>query len=395
MGTITTRKRKDGTVAYKAQIRVRRSQKIVYGETETFDRKEAAKAWVKKRETELAEPGAIERIAAGPEPTLKDAIDRFLKEVEDVGDIGDTMGRVLKRIAGLPVGATHASKVDSTVLVDYARDRIMNDGVLPQTVNGDFMNLNAVFKVAAPAWKIPLDPQAMEQAKDVCRRLGLIAQSGERSRVPTIDEMNLIMGKFWDISRRRAWAMPMLKIAAFAIFSTRRQEEITLLRWDDLDETAKTVIVRDLKHPRKKIGNHQVANLTDEALAIIKSMPRISERIFPFTTDSIKQSFIRATEWMEIEDLRFHDLRRAGVTRLFEMGWNIPNVAAVSLHRDWNMLRRYTNLQFQGDRYAGWPWLQKAIDLEWTGPKKQKKSPADRGQLLRRGVNEADEAIIA
>jgi hypothetical protein len=39
----------------------------------------------------------------------------------------------------------------------------------------------------------------------------------------------------------------MQKIIAFALFSTRRQEEITLLRWDDLDDDR--ILVRDMKHP--------------------------------------------------------------------------------------------------------------------------------------------------
>jgi hypothetical protein len=36
----------------------------------------------------------------------------------------------------------------------------------------------------------------------------------------------------------------MQKIVAFALFSTRRQEEITLLRWEDLEEDR--VLVRDM-----------------------------------------------------------------------------------------------------------------------------------------------------
>jgi hypothetical protein len=46
----------------------------------------------------------------------------------------------------------------------------------------------------------------------------------------------------------------MQKIVAFALFSTRRQEEITLLRWDDLD--GDRILVRDMKHPGDKIGNN-------------------------------------------------------------------------------------------------------------------------------------------
>ncbi len=46
-----------------------------------------------------------------------------------------------------------------------------------------------------------------------------------------------------------------------------------------------------------------------------------------------------------IKDLHFHDLRHEGISRLFEADWDIPQVAAVSGHRDWKMLQRYTHLR--------------------------------------------------
>ncbi len=62
MGTITARKRKDNSTAYTAQIRINRDGKTVYQESQTCDRKQVAQAWIKRRETKLAQPGAIERV---------------------------------------------------------------------------------------------------------------------------------------------------------------------------------------------------------------------------------------------------------------------------------------------------------------------------------------------
>jgi len=61
MGTITARPRKDGSTAYLAQITISRDGKAVVRENQTFDRRPAAAAWIKKRERELAEPGALEQ----------------------------------------------------------------------------------------------------------------------------------------------------------------------------------------------------------------------------------------------------------------------------------------------------------------------------------------------
>jgi integrase len=64
--------------------------------------------------------------------------------------------------------------------------------------------------------------------------------------------------------------------------------------------------------------------------------------------------------------LHFHDLRHEGISRLFEVGRSIPQVAAVSGHRSWQSLQRYAHLRQTGDKYAGWKWLavvsQKADD---------------------------------
>ncbi|MET3579963.1 hypothetical protein ABID19_002994 [Mesorhizobium robiniae] len=50
-------------------------------------------------------------------------------------------------------------------------------------------------------------------------------------------------------------------------------------------------------------------------------------------------------------------MRHDGVSRLFELGFNIPKVASNSGHRSWTSLKRYTHLRQTGDKYDGWKWL--------------------------------------
>jgi integrase len=112
-----------------------------------------------------------------------------------------------------------------------------------------------------------------------------------------------------------------------------------------------------MKDPEKKKDNDILCDLPPEAIAIIESMPRTAPEIFPFSTDAISAAFTRVCQFLEIDDLHFHDLRHEGISRLFEMGKTIPQVAAVSGHRTWNSLKRYTHLRQAGDKYAGWKWL--------------------------------------
>jgi integrase len=112
-----------------------------------------------------------------------------------------------------------------------------------------------------------------------------------------------------------------------------------------------------MKHPGQKIGNDVWCDLPDEALRVVLSMPRVDQRVFPYNHRSISSRFTRACKALGINDLHFHDLRHEGVSRLFEMGETIPHVAAVSGHRDWKSLQRYTQLQQKGDKWKGWNGL--------------------------------------
>ena len=103
MGTIIARKRIDGTTGYTAQILRKKSGKIIHREAQTFDRRQAASAWLKRRETELSEPGAIDR-AKVPEKSLANAIDRYIGESRKA--IGRTKAQVLASIKECDIART-------------------------------------------------------------------------------------------------------------------------------------------------------------------------------------------------------------------------------------------------------------------------------------------------
>jgi len=151
----------------------------------------------------------------------------------------------------------------------------------------------------------------------------------------------------------------MHRVMGFALFSTRRQEEITRITWKGLDADHSRVFIPNMKHPGDKAGNDVWCNLPDPALMIALAMPKAKDRVFPYHSDTISAAFTRACKFLEIEDLRFHDLRHEGVSRLFETGLSIPQVAAVSGHRSWSSLQRYTHIKQTGDKYQEWGWLDR------------------------------------
>jgi len=345
MGTIATKTLKDGTIRYMARLRIMRDGKT-YRETETFDRRAAATAWLKHREVAMAAPGAFNRVE---DPPLAVAIDRYIEESRHA--IGRTKAQVLRTIKDDPIAGMRCSHVTSAALLAFARRLKCK----PQTVQNYLSHLGAVFAVARPAWGYPLDHQAIKDTFTVSKKMGVTGKSVARERRPTLDELDQLMTHFGNVRIRRKESTPMQKITAFALYSTRRLEEIARIRWEDLEPGR--VLVRDMKNPGEKIGNHIWCDLPPEAEAIARSMPRVDDRIFPFGTDAIGMAFTRAGQFLAIDNLHFHDLRHHGCSRLFEMGWSIPHVAAVSGHRSWNSLKRYTHLRQAGDCMAGWKWL--------------------------------------
>jgi integrase len=349
MGTIVERRRKDGSIAYLAKISITRDGKIAHRENKTFDRRPAANAWIAKRETELSKPGEIER-AKTSHVTLADAIDKYVTET--IKAIGRTKAQVLEAVKAYPIAGMPCDKIASHHIIELAQQLI--EGRQPQTVGNYLSHLSAVFTLAKPAWDYPLDKSAMDDAMVVAKRMGLISKSKRRDRRPTLAELEILMEHF---ALRRADFAPMHVLTAFAIYSTRRQEEITRIAWSDLDEVNSRILVRDMKNPGEKLGNDVWCDLPPEALAIIQAMPRDGERIFPYGTGAISANFTRACALKGIEDLHFHDLRHEGVSRLFEMGRDIPRVALVSGHRSWSSLQRYAHIRQSGDKYEGWKWL--------------------------------------
>lgn len=363
MATIRARKKVDGSVSYTAQIRIKKQGRVVYQEAQTFARKQIAQAWVRRREAELYQPGAIER-ANRKGITVKDMIDRYLVEMEKARPLGKTKRATLAAIADMDFGQVLDSEINSQRLVDFALWRMSDEGggIQASTAGNDLAHLGAVLSIARPAWGYEVDGHAMADARKVLRKLGYNMKSRERDRRPTLDELHHVLTHFVGMQQRRPTSINMLKVVGFAMFSTRRQDEICRILWADVDEAGRRVLVRDMKNPGQKIGNDVWCHLPEEAWLIMSSMPKTCAEIFPYNAGSISTSWAKACRFLEIENLHFHDLRHDGVSRLFEMDWDIPRVASVSGHRDWNSLRRYTHLRGRGDHYVGWPWLGKIIE---------------------------------
>jgi integrase len=338
MATITTRKRANGTTAYRAEIRIKKKGEIIHQEAETFDQRKLAEAWAKRREIALQVPGALS--AARAKHSIGELIGWYIEEYG--AGFGRTKLAHLQFLQKLPFADLSAISITAQGLIDHVRAR-RDEGAGPSTVNNDLIWLRIVYRAARPALNVPFDLQVIDDAAAHCREQRLIAKSRKRDRRPTDDELDRL-NKYFKGRDGRA-RIPMVEIMWFALHSTRREDELTQLLWSDNNEADMTGVVRDAKHPRSKEGNHRTFKYTPEAWAIAQRQPKTDVRIFPFKGKSIGAAFTRACQFLKIDDLVFHDLRHDGTSRLFEKGYSIQEVQQFTLHESWATLQRYTHLK--------------------------------------------------
>jgi integrase len=214
----------------------------------------------------------------------------------------------------------------------------------------DLGYIKTVLAHAAAVHGISAPVEPINLARIALARLGLVGKGNERDRRPTQDELDRIIGALEANDRQQ---IPVCRIVRFAVATAMRQSEIVRVEWRDFDASTRMLLIRDRKDPRKKKGNDQKIPLLDisgyDACKIIEEQERYSNsregRIFPYNGRSIGSAFRRQCRDLAIEDLHFHDLRHEGTSRLFEAGFSIEQVALVTGHKDWKMLRRYTHIK--------------------------------------------------
>ena len=348
MPTIRARKRRDGSVAFLAEIRIKQDGFLVHRESRTFDREALARAWAKTRERDLAKVKLKPpRPALEKQKRLSDIFKRYRIEVSEVRPMGRSKTSHIRMMEKCALARLAPEDVRSSDIIAHIRGR-RQSGAGPATVNNDLVWLRVVMRYARAAWDTPFDMDVVDIATEVLRAEKLIAKSQRRSRRPSPGELDALTNHFRKRDQRTS-NIPMCDIMWFAIHSARRQSEITHLLFSDNDETAQTGAVRNLKHPTDR-GTCGRFKFTDGAWEIVQRQPVIEDRVFPFDARSIGSAFRKACKLLDIEDLRFHDLRHEATSRLFEAGYSITEVQQFTLHDSWGTLSRYTHLRPEGVR---------------------------------------------
>ena len=330
----------------KWRVRIRRQGHTL---TRSFRLKADADAWsrdqegrIDKGETPIGKPPASRE-------TFADLVELHFADLSELGRaFGRSKEATLLRLKDT-LGSTRTCNISRDVLVQFAKHRA-KEGAGPVTIGIDISFVGTVLEHAAAVHGIAVPTEQVRLARVALNRLGLIARSQERDRRPTQEELERIIATANTNMRQ---IIPLGRLVKFAVATAMRQDEICRVSFDDFNPTQATLLIRQRKHPRQKAANDQVIPLVADAgydpVALIaeqeQRLGRSTGFIFPYDGRSVGTAFRRTCRDLAIQDLHFHDLRHEGISRLFEADWDIPQVAAVSGHRDWKMLQRYTHLR--------------------------------------------------
>lgn len=303
-----------------------------------FDTKRDAQQWATAIEGQLAgrSDGYIAPLA---QTTVQKLINAYIDEIPN---IGRSKLAYLKSI-GHYYRNTPLNKFSDIHMLAYVEKRL-KDKVAGVTLAGEISALSSVLKWGKHAKRLSINPEIAKNARSALSARNIDTRGESRERLLLPSEHKKLVDHFSakDIVKTN---MPM--VINFALTTTMRLSEICNLRIEDLDRDAKTIIIRDRKHPTKKIGNNQIVPLINGAYEIALRMAgdRTEGQLFQgHTDDAVGAAFTRAVSKLKLGDLHFHDLRHTGITELFKQGLSIQLVAVLSGHSDWKMLKRYSHI---------------------------------------------------
>ena len=308
----------------------------------SFRLKADAERWAAQVEAQADGRGLVSDLRPLRTLTLANLIERYRDSVSAThrGHLNEVI--ILNAFLRHPVASTKLHDLRSHHLAAYRDERLKK--VRPATINRELGLIQHALEIARREWSIPLPTNP---AKDVSK------PSPDRSRERRLEpgESEALMAAIKEA--RNPVLGPLVR---FAIQTGMRRGEMLNAKWSDVNFDDGT-----MKIPVTKNGEPRIIPLTPEATDILRELSTFrnemddelvtfgnksnGQRIFQTTIEAFKKCWKRAVDRAGIENLHFHDLRHEAISRFFEMGLTVPEVALISGHKDVRMLFRYTHLK--------------------------------------------------
>lgn len=279
-----------------------------------FDSKQAARDWAAREEYLILN-------GSGPDSavTFGDACLRYAREVSP-DRRGERWERFrLKRFAADPIGDI---KLASLTAADFAawRDSRLSS-VKPASVAREMNLMSSVLTQCRKEWGLIAHNPIIDVRTP--------RKPPPRTRTATGRELEaLALSAGPDLTNATARAFHAF---LFACETAMRAGEIVGLEWDRVFTDQ-----RFLHLPMTKNGHPRDVPLSPEALRLIEALPRM-DPVFGLDGQSLDALWRKLRDRAAVTDLRFHDSRRMGTTKMARKLEPLE-LAKVTGHRDLNML---------------------------------------------------------
>lgn len=298
-------------------------------QTRTFSRKEDAQRWARHIETEADRAGLPMDRASLKRLTVADVLTRYREAVlpKKRATTRKVEGDILTCLLRYPFADVSLVHVSPAHFTDFRDERLRT--VKPATVHRELGLIQHAFEIARREWGLPLSQNPLATVKTP--PLG-----NRRDRRLEGDEWERLMAACQRCRNKRI--EPLIRLA---VETGMRRSELVSIRQHDLELERRTLHI-----PHTKNGHARTIPLSSAAVDVLASLePAEDGRLFPMTPNAVRLAWDKLTRRAGIDDLHFHDLRHEAISRLFEKGLSIPEVALISGHRDYRMLYRYTHLK--------------------------------------------------
>jgi integrase len=317
------------------QVQVRR--KNLEPHAKSFIHRKDAEAWARQTELELDrtpinhDRRRLERVTLGElVARYRDLITPHKRSAK-----GETL--VLNAFLRHSICLKKLSDLKPNDFCLYRDERLLE--VKPRSLKRMLCPIQNLFEVARKDWGLPIVQNPISSLKIVC-------ESDRRERRLWPGELAIL-----EQAAQKTLNPIILPLIHFAIETALRRSEMLQAVWSHVD-----IEKRLLSVPRAKNGHPRAIPLTRRAIDILEKLKThqfntqnkqadLSGPVFPTTAIAVRLAWDRLTRRAGIEDLHFHDLRHEAISRLFEFGLTMPEVASISGHRDPRMLFRYSHSQ--------------------------------------------------
>jgi integrase len=231
---------------------------------------------------------------------------------------------MLRVVLRHPLSRLSLHRLTPAEIAKYRDERL--ETVTGSSVRRELAVVRHCLQVARSEWGLGLPPNPVDQVK-------LPPPNNPRERRATVSELDRLLAACE--ARGNDWLGAVIQLA---VETGMRRGELLAMRWDDVDLDARTALLRNTKN-----GHPRTVPLSPRAIEIIRDTPHLADTVFAISANALRLAWERLRRRAGVCGLRFHDLRHEAVSRFFEKGLNMPEVAVISGHRDPRMLMRYTH----------------------------------------------------